>query len=146
MSGEHSFSRLSVVEGRINICGWPTDTVSIDHAAAREVRPHTLLLFVPGNPGVIHWYVETLSRIVEELGGGYAARGVSYAGHGVGEDVVGSDEDHAESFDGKNLREKVRGGAKGEDGRRDMSVAWTMEGQSEFQTKECHELCQIEVA
>jgi hypothetical protein len=103
---------VAVTEDRISICGWPTDVLSIDHIVSQNgPNPHTLLLFIPGNPGVIHWYVDFLLRIVQHLGDGYAVRGVSYAGHGVGDDVVGTDSDHDNNCSDK------------------MGTAWTMDGQ-----------------
>lgn len=95
---------VKAVVGRMPICGWPTDVLSIQHEVTMPI--HTVILFVPGNPGVIHWYTNCLTQIVQRLGVGYSVRGVSYAGHGVGDDVVGSD-----------------------DQSRDTSVAWTMDGQ-----------------
>mmetsp|Transcript_3297 Transcript_3297/g.6407 ORF Transcript_3297/g.6407 Transcript_3297/m.6407 type:complete len:375 (+) Transcript_3297:82-1206(+) len=118
------------------ICGWPTDTVSIDYkyddkaahargndactsstdvdacASTTDIRPHTVLLFVPGNPGCIGWYTKLLVEAVRRLGRGYAARGISYAGHGVGESIVGSET--CNDADG-----------------RDNKISWTVDGQVE---------------
>ena len=135
---------LRVVEGRACICGWPTDTLTIDddyndnndvhptssrhddrnnpYYNSAATRTHTLLIFSPGNPGIIHWYTQFLVRIVTQLGKGYAVRGISYAGHGVDDDVVGT---RNERRDGK-VNESIN-----VDGQKDMSIAWTMEGQSE---------------
>ncbi len=146
---EHVFSvkRIVAVERKTSICGWPTDAVFIDHCNAKNAeddsalrqnsslhnraprrdccKPHTLLLFVPGNPGVVHWYTVFLTRVVERLGMGYAARGVSYAGHGVGEAVVGNADEHR--------RSDYSGSPKVEDRNRklrNMKIPWTMDGQS----------------
>jgi hypothetical protein len=149
---------LRVVEGRACISGWPTDTLTIDdddidhdnndvHSTssrhdrnnpyynnAANAITHTLLIFIPGNPGVIHWYTQFLVRIVEQLGKGYAVRGISYAGHGVGDDVVGtrSDADHNQIIfhDGERCDGKVKESIN-INGQKDMSISWTMEGQSE---------------
>jgi hypothetical protein len=134
---------LAVLE-RVCICGWPTDTLSIDHHGwsynyatsehknnAPASTTHTLLLFIPGNPGVIHWYTTFLTRIVQELGRGFAVYGLSYAGHGVGEDVVGTSDDHDRRFHGERLDEKLNE-AMHIHGKKDMRVPWTMDGQSEF--------------
>jgi hypothetical protein len=116
----------SVHEERICICGWPTDTLSIDLVSPA----HTLILFIPGNPGVIHWYTSFLTRIVQQLGKGFALRGLSYAGHGVGEDVVGTRDDQSQSFHRQRTNEELSKAMKTE-GRKDMRVPWTMEGQRE---------------
>ena len=77
---------------------------------------------------MVHWYSDTLAHIVKRLGRGYAARGVSYAGHGVVDDVVGTEEDHNQSFHSENLENKNNTYDKQ---RKDMSIPWTMDGQSE---------------
>lgn len=105
---------------RVLICGWLTDVLSIDNDSYVDAsKPHTLLLLIPGNPGVIHWYIDFLENTLQNLGDGYAVRGVSYAGHGVGDNVIGSDEDHnicSNSQDDRKRQEK-------------MNIAWTMDGQ-----------------
>lgn len=102
------------------ISGWPTDTISIDHVLdGTIIFPGTVLLFVPGNPGLCGWYTKMISAIVESLGVGYAARGVSYAGHGIGEMIIG---------DGKENQEGNR-----------ERVSWTVDGQVE------HKIAWIEV-
>ena len=88
------------------ICGWPTDAFAIDyydnnagpgqssqeaHLRRREASPHTVLLFIPGNPGCCSWYENLLLQAVKRLGRGYAVRAISYAGHGVGANIVGSE-------------------------------------------------------
>ncbi|KAL9186277.1 hypothetical protein ACHAXT_005515 [Thalassiosira profunda] len=130
---EHVDDDLDVSEHRVCICGWPTDALAIDHRRdksdnSRHRAEHTLLLFVPGNPGVIHWYTDWLAQIVRRLGRGYAVRGVSYAGHGVDNEVVGTEDDHAQSFDVDDL-------AKQSARRKDMSIAWTMDGQIQHKIK-----------
>jgi pimeloyl-ACP methyl ester carboxylesterase len=106
-----------VKEEVITILGWPTDTVSVDYTTdsaseqeAQPERPHTLLVFVPGNPGCIGWYIFTLVELVSRLGRGFAARGISYAGHGTTEDIT-----------------NVQGWLDSKD--RDTSVPWTVAGQ-----------------
>ena len=84
------------------ICGWPTDAFAIDYddnagqsqepdLRRREASPHTVLLFIPGNPGCCSWYQNLLLQAVKRLGHGYAVRAISYAGHGVGANIVGSE-------------------------------------------------------
>jgi hypothetical protein len=56
------------------ICGWPTDVASIDYHRVKSMKqsnkcfPHTILMFVPGNPGCIGWYIPMLYEILEKLG------------------------------------------------------------------------------
>ena len=109
-----------VVTNRVEtILGWPTDTVSIDflppHNDNEQTMPpvvvHTVLLFVPGNPGLVGWYVPMLREIVRRLGPGYACRGVSYAGHGLTDETVRV-EDYEKSG-----------------GTRDTKVCWSVNGQ-----------------
>jgi hypothetical protein len=118
---------LCVEEHVISVSGWPTDSVSIDHysddcltqtqttstnqTTHRLYYPHTVLLFVPGNPGCIGWYIDFLSILIRHLGVGYAARGISYAGHGVGED--------------DSMRMATTHHTNGAD----PNIAWTVDGQ-----------------
>ena len=130
---------LSVAERNMSICGWPTDTLQIDHIIssdndAHHQSPHTLIIFIPGNPGVIHWYIDILCQIVDQLGSGYAARGVSYAGHGVGEHIVGTRADHQQSFYSDHLPNN-NCNEPNKEGWRNMSVAWTMAGQIRHKEK-----------
>ena len=81
-----------VTKDVVKMLGWPTDVVSIDFAEAKP--PHTYLLFVPGNPGLVGWYIPALVSILQQLGSGFAIRGVSYAGHGIAEETV-----HAEKYE-----------------------------------------------
>ena len=90
-----------------------------DLVAAYKCKPKVILVFIPGNPGLIEWYSDTLMKIVQRLGPSYAARGISYAGHGISDDVVGSKYEHNRSVKSDNSC------------LRDMSVPWTIEGQSE---------------
>ena len=115
---------MKVAENRRSICGWPTDVLSIDHCVRTSgfSKPHTLIAFIPGNPGVIHWYVDFLFKILENLGDGFAVRGVSYAGHGVGDDVVGTDGDHSTCIAGSH-NTNVKGSQEREKCmRKDMNI------------------------
>ena len=81
-----------------SVHGWPTATFSIRHFSSGDddcsrssyspERPHTILVFIPGNPGLIEWYVQSFFEIIRRLGPGYAACGVSNAGHGLHDDIV----------------------------------------------------------
>lgn len=104
----HHSSRIYEVAAQENvklIAGWPTDTISINHfdceankrpnkdaedvfSTGSIVPPHTVLLFVPGNPGFCGWYKKLLVQICQRMGPGYAARAVSHAGHGIHDETV----------------------------------------------------------
>ena len=99
-------TKSKLVSLRKTINEWPTDSISIDFykeetnnaiassLSAHKYKPNIILLFIPGNPGLIEWYSDTLIKIVEQLGVGYAVRGISFAGHGAGDDLIGSTDDH----------------------------------------------------
>jgi pimeloyl-ACP methyl ester carboxylesterase len=70
--------------------------------------PHTALVFVPGNPGLIDWYIDCFTRLVERLGPGFCARGIANAGHSLNVDRI------------RIIHNKQH------DARR---IAWTVEGQ-----------------
>ena len=123
--------KVRVVSHRKTINGWPTNSISVDfyrgdanniaESSLYKSKPNIILLFIPGNPGLIEWYTDTLFKIVEHLGVGYALRGISYAGHGAGDDVIGSADEHKQSFvNGSGHQDAVS--AK-------MSISWTKEGQ-----------------
>lgn len=109
---------VKVVERRREICAWPTDTFEIDHynldspPSSTPIYPHTVLLFVPGNPGCAGWYIPMLKTVVQRLGCGYSARAASYAGHGTVPDIVRS---HNED--------------------RDHKIAWSVDGQVEHKVQ-----------
>lgn len=112
-----------VVDERIETLeGWPTDTVRVDWEFSgegeqrRRRKPHTLLVFFPGNPGCIGWYTPNLVELVKRLGPGFAGRGVSYAGHSPSHPTF-------------NEVEANPHGA-------DPSVPWTVDGQ--IQHKSCY--------
>lgn len=72
---------LSFAEQRrtITILGWPTD----EYSGSYSSPAHTVIFFVPGNPGQHDWYRSDLRDILKRLGEGYAIRSVSHAGHGL---------------------------------------------------------------
>ena len=98
MSTKEQYPGLSVIEKQECICGWPTDTLSID-INTENTDVHTLILFTPGNPGVIQWYIDLLCKVIQQLGNGFAVQGCSLAGHGLDDNVVGTNVDHMQSFD-----------------------------------------------
>ncbi len=104
---------IRILEDKSEICGWPTECFHLDWydvTTNRKISPHTVLMFVPGNPGCSGWYIQLLKMIMQRLGVGYAARAVSYAGHGVDSDVVL----------GSNIQDNRTG---------DKKIAWTVNGQ-----------------
>ena len=118
---------LLVKQDVANIKNWPTDTLCIDYYDKRHklIEPHTILLFLPGNPGCIGWYSTFLKTIVENLGVGFGARGVSYAGHGVGENIVNpSHNAHGDEY----INQKKR-------------IAWTIDGQIEHKLQWMDQFC-----
>lgn len=108
----------NVREEVIPLLGWPTDTISIDFVnnTSNEVGtsqpecPHTFLVFIPGNPGCVGWYTPNLIELVTRLGHGYAARGVSYAGHSPDESM-------------SNVEAYVQSEEL------DVTIPWTVDGQ-----------------
>ena len=143
-SDDHKYPGLSVSEDRVCICGWLTDTLTIDRqnssdekttcASSNNIKntgteAHTLIFFIPGNPGVIHWYTDLVAQIINGLGRGFAAHGISYAGHGVGEDVIGNNADHSQSFYRECLAKEMDASVEGGE-QQDMRIPWTMDGQS----------------
>jgi hypothetical protein len=108
----------------IDIIGWPTDVVSIDYTTTNvdKDKPswtavHTYIIFLPGNPGLVGWYIPALFRILEELGPGFAVRGVSYAGHGCTDHIVQVESFHVDM----NSKEP----------KRNVDIPWTLRGQLE---------------
>lgn len=69
---------LIMKDETVDVEGWETDTVSIDYFSedpqnsitnnSAIIKPHTIILFVPGNPGCVGWYKKFLYSIVESLG------------------------------------------------------------------------------
>ena len=127
MSTKEQYPDLSVIENQECICGWPTDTVNIDHDID-YLLIHTLIIFTPGNPGVVQWYIDFLCKVLQQLGNGFAVRACSLAGHGLDDNVVGNDVDHnMQSFDREHINNKSSEVTK--DGQRNFAIPWTMKGQ-----------------
>jgi pimeloyl-ACP methyl ester carboxylesterase len=99
-----------VTKIQTKILGWPTDTISIDFLSSRQV-PHTVLIFIPGNPGQCDWYISDLVNIVTRLGHGFAARAVSHAGHSLQDGIV-------------DVKEFVQRNDSS-----DVAIPWTVDGQ-----------------
>jgi len=112
MPTKEQYKDLSVIEKQECICGWPTDTVNIDLNIIDD-DVHSLILFTPGNPGVVQWYIDFLCEVLQQLGNGFAVRGSSLAGHGLDDNVVGN-YDHTQ---------------------RNLAIPWTMKGQIKHRTE-----------
>ena len=113
---------IQINQRTCRISGWQTDVVSIDHhhhhdyhtsltdnhttaTTSTILYPHTIFLFIPGNPGCVEWYIDMLYKIVETLGVGYAVRGISHAGHGVGENMIEVHDNHNDNGGGVRIPE-----------------------------------------
>jgi pimeloyl-ACP methyl ester carboxylesterase len=109
--------QLRVTRNVETILGWPSDTFSVDFCAAGAGEshlkqfPHTVLVFIPGNPGLVEWYLPMFTQLVERLGPGFAARGCSNAGHSTKSDSAVNVEQWKDSPE------------------RDVSIPWTVDGQ-----------------
>ena len=122
---------------RINILGWPTDVISIDpkpngDSCDRDVRSllvHTVIFWIPGNPGQYNWYNSDFMDVLSGLGEGYALRSVSHAGHGLfgtGKGDYGNNDDNSIT----DVKEHCRfGGNRDVTGSACPLVPWTVEGQ-----------------
>jgi hypothetical protein len=118
---EGGFS-VRVKEDEKELCAWQTDTFEIDYYDSdhNQQHPHTILMFVPGNPGCAGWYIAMLKTVVERLGRGYACRAASYAGHGTVSHLVTAKDDK-----GKKLAWSV-------DGQVEHKIEWI-----DLVTREC---------
>jgi len=90
--------------------------------------PHTILIFVPGNPGCIGWYKSTLSTLVERLGPGVVAYGVSYAGHSPHPSQTKIHIEEKEEENNEQQQQKKKRNPN-KQSLRPIQVAWTIEGQ-----------------
>jgi len=96
------------------------------------IVPHTIFMFIPGNPGCVGWYIDMLCTIVKQLGAGYAARAVSYAGHGVGENIVSSNAHCNDNIPGDDNCNSNRNSNRNVNRRQRKSrIAHTVDGQVE---------------
>jgi pimeloyl-ACP methyl ester carboxylesterase len=114
----------NVTERQRKILGWPTDTLSIDYPChckddnSTIETPHTILIFIPGNPGQYDWYVSDLCALVQLLGQGFAVRAVSQAGHSLRGVQTAEEEGIV------NVKEYAK---KNQDA--DPAIPWTIHGQ-----------------
>jgi len=114
----------------ITLIGWPTDAFAIDHpvigfggagrceddgtTSTPQPPVHTLIIFVPGNPGLVEWYVPFFERVVSRLGPGFATRGAANAGHSVSPERIRVDDER---------------GVEDCKDRRDRRISWSVDGQ-----------------
>jgi len=123
-------SRLVSKKEVIALLGWPTQCFAVDHRLGNGVEdltviPHTYVIFVPGNPGLIDWYVPFFEGMVRSLGPGYAARGVSNAGHSTDSELVNvsvwttNKQTEYSPSDESSLNKENR----------DTCIPWTIDGQ-----------------
>jgi pimeloyl-ACP methyl ester carboxylesterase len=103
--------QLQIQEKQTKILDWPTDTLSIDYKD-NNFATHTVIILFPGNPGQYDWYVSDLTNLVLRLGRGYAARGISHAGHGLSGEGIVDVEKYSQQHDDA-----------------DVSIPWTIRGQ-----------------
>lgn len=84
------------------INGVPTDTFRVAHDTK---DPHTIFVFVPGNPGLVDFYRDLFVQLIDRLGPGYEARGASYVGHSIEQPVAVHDETLAWTIDGQSWQQ-----------------------------------------
>jgi pimeloyl-ACP methyl ester carboxylesterase len=110
------------------ILQWPSDTFSIDHVKAASAQNdhraqpsspivHTVIVFIPGNPGLIGWYIPFFTQMLERLGPGFACRGVALAGHSLDAKVV--DVEQYKRDNTSTNRHLMR----------ETAIPWTVDGQ-----------------
>ena len=109
-----------------NVLQWPSDTFSIDYVSAsapqNDHRPpppppvHTIIVFIPGNPGLIDWYIPFFTQMLTRLGPGFVCRGVALAGHSLDAKLV--DVEYYK-HDNSNTNRDLR----------DTAIPWTVDGQ-----------------
>lgn len=124
-------TRVRVVQKkeRIDLLGWPTDVVSVDATAKKEDDDedniiHTVIIFIPGNPGQYNWYSSDFREILSSLGCGFAIRSISHAGHGVGDDTNSDNNNN-----NNNSITNVKDYSRSENNNIDASIPWDVDGQ-----------------
>lgn len=91
-----------------HILDWPCDTFSIEYK--EKIKTHTTIIFIPGNPGLIEWYIPMFEQIILRLGNGFSVHGISNAGHSIDPDLT-------------NVQKWQ------DSSERDVSIPWTVDGQ-----------------
>ena len=118
---------IVVTEDVMTILDWPTDVVSIDYDDGGR-PPHTYLIFIPGNPGLVGWYIPALTLILRNIGPGFAIRGISHAGHGITDETVQVEDWHNNSTAG-GRNNSNNDGATTTATPRNVQIPWTVNGQ-----------------
>jgi pimeloyl-ACP methyl ester carboxylesterase len=82
------------------------------------------IIFVPGNPGLIEWYIDFFRELVQRLGVRFAARGIANAGHSL--DLIEREEQHLKQIGGEH---KSQNSGRTRDSAL-WPVPWTVDGQA----------------
>ena len=131
----------------ISVLGWPTDIISIDpkprnyscsehHLSSNNLQSdsspslvHTILFWVPGNPGQHDWYKLDFIDVLSGLDRGYAVRSISHAGHGLFGKNAENDRISSENSI-TDIEDYCRSRAnKDNPGGASPRIPWTVEGQ-----------------
>ena len=122
---------------QIDVVGWMTDVISIDptpkynphHSDFRPSSVHTILFWIPGNPGQHDWYISDFMDVLSKLGEGYAVRSVSHAGHGLFGKMNGEYADD-DAYSITDVEKYCRfGGGNNQTKSVSPLVPWTVDGQ-----------------
>jgi len=84
----------------------------------QAIKVHTILIWIPGNPGQHNWYNSDFKEILSVLGQGYAIRSISHAGHNC------NSNNNNNSSSIVNVEEYCR-----ENNEANASIPWTVDGQ-----------------
>ena len=98
-----------------------TTTKSVPVKTADQVQVHTILIWIPGNPGQHNWYHSDFKEILSVLGQGYAIHSISHAGHNV---CNSNSNRNSNSSSIVNVEEYCR-----DNNEANASIPWTVDGQ-----------------
>lgn len=141
-----------VVERKVlELVGWPTDTFSVDYSVlppgrheqdsaagttplvdkSNDSNVHTVILFIPGNPGLNEWYIPFFSSILQALDSGYVVRGASYAGHSIDPRQIRVEETYYDDLpsDNQDTSDATTTAASQSTIVPPKTIAWTIDGQ-----------------
>mmetsp|Transcript_22476 Transcript_22476/g.53048 ORF Transcript_22476/g.53048 Transcript_22476/m.53048 type:complete len:426 (+) Transcript_22476:95-1372(+) len=114
----------------VNLLGWPTDVVTVDPKLDHgdDTLLHTIIVWVPGNPGQHDWYHFDFVALLSGLGPGYCIRSLSHAGHGLKANRTSNGGD---DHDNSHLEDQPSPFRIDQDETRSASplISWTVEGQ-----------------
>ena len=135
---------IETTMGSRTLVGWPTDTFAMDWCLPEQEPPspgnttttttsqqqqqppprvHTVLVFVPGNPGLIEWYVPFFRQLLTALGPGHACRGAANAAHSL-------DPHKAQVLQASNANNDHAADTSNSGANKNPSIPWTVDGQS----------------